>query len=87
MSEAVSIICRSCKKHLRIAQAGGGGNALYSADPKIMSALKKFLFEHMDYWPHEASRHALAFGANQCLGDKGFGESNEGYEEVQCESG
>jgi hypothetical protein len=52
-----------------------------------MSALKKFLFEHMDYWPHEASRHALAFGANQCLGDKGFGESNEGYEEVQCESG
>ena len=78
MSEALSIYCRSCKKHLWVGQAGISGDTFYSGEQQIMKELKKFLFTHMDYWPGQTRNHDLGFGANQCLED-------EGYEEIYAE--
>lgn len=46
MSQTYSLGCRQCRKHLWIAQAGGVGKTLYSANQHAMGALKDFLFEH-----------------------------------------
>jgi hypothetical protein len=56
MSRTYSIGCRQCRKHLWIAQASLDRTSLYTGEPHIMDALKKFLFEHM--------KHPLVFDEN-----------------------
>ena len=60
MSKTYSLGCQQCRKHIWIAQAGGVGKTLYSADQHAMEALKGFLFEH--------AGHPLVFGDN-CEGE------------------
>lgn len=61
MSNTYSLACRDCKKHLWVAQKGGGQGIFYSGMPKIMEALRDFLFDH--------TGHNLLFGDN-CNNDE-----------------
>lgn len=57
MSTELSLCCHQCRVKIWIAQEGLSGETFYSSEPRVMAALKTFLFAHRD--------HPLVFADDQ----------------------